>query len=84
MHSQGIQGGGEGAKSRDNLLVHFVQLHVRYTIAIMLEVNIPHPLCPNCDMFVPWTVLNIWNSAITLYMCEAEWKGRRRTYQEVQ
>ena len=38
--------------------VHFWRRHVRDTIIILEEGNLPHPRCENCDMFVPWRALN--------------------------
>ena len=38
--------------------VHFWRRHVRDTIIILDEGNLPHPRCENCDMFVPWQALN--------------------------
>ena len=32
--------------------------HVRDTVVILEEVNLPHPRCPLCDMLVPWRYLN--------------------------
>ena len=44
---------------RTNLQIHFIHRHVQYTVVILEEGNSPHPLCPACDMFVPWSALNL-------------------------
>ena len=38
--------------------VHFWRGHVRDIVIILEEVNLPHPRCTNCDMFVLWQALN--------------------------
>ena len=37
--------------------VHFWHRHVRYTVVILEEVNLPHPRYPQCDMLI-WKALN--------------------------
>ena len=77
----GLQG---GEMSRENIRVHFVHRHVRDTIVILEEGNCPHPLCPNCDMSVPWVALNWWNSYTVLCAWGEESKCRRLVYKEAQ
>ena len=38
--------------------VHFLHRHVRDTVIILEEGNLPHPRCPMCDIIVPWKSLN--------------------------
>ena len=52
---EGCQG---TAYSRTNLQVHFAYQNPRDSIVVMVEGNEPHPLCPQCDMFVPQEALN--------------------------
>ena len=40
--------------------VHFFHRHVRDTVIILEEVNLPHPRYPRCDMLFPWWALNGW------------------------
>ena len=40
------------------IMVHFWNRHVRYTVVILEEGNLPHPWFPLCDMLVPWKSLN--------------------------
>ena len=37
---------------------HFLHGHIRYTVIILEEGKKTHPRCPQCDMLVPWRVLN--------------------------
>ena len=43
---------------RTNIRIHFVHRHMRYTIVILEEGNLPYSCCPSCNMFVPWSELN--------------------------
>ena len=38
--------------------VHFVHRQMGDTVIIVEEVNLPHLLCPFCDMLFPWLGLN--------------------------
>ena len=40
------------------IMVHFWYRHVRDTIVIMEEGNLPHPQFPMCDKLVPWRSQN--------------------------
>ena len=56
--------------------VQFLKIHVRDTVIILEEVNIPHPWFPWCNMLVPWKALNkrhITTSKCTKGVC---WKRR--------
>ena len=52
----------EGCSDRVSTLtamcVHFWHRHVRDTVVILEEGNLPHPRCPMCDMLVLWRSLN--------------------------
>ena len=54
--------------SRFNLQVHFLHLHLQDVIVILEEVNRPHPQCPYCNMFIPWTAINWQKFATALFM----------------
>ena len=53
-----VEGCPGRAGTRTAILVHFWRQHVRYIVIILEEGNLPHPRCPQCDMFVPWRDLN--------------------------
>ena len=53
-----VEGCPGRAGTRTAMHVHFWRKHVRDTIIILEEGNLPHPRCTNCDMFVPWRALN--------------------------
>ena len=38
--------------------LHFCHRHVRDTVVILEEGNLPNPQCPLCDMLVPWRAMN--------------------------
>ena len=38
--------------------VHFLHRHVKFTMIILREGNLPHPRCTRCDMLVPCKALN--------------------------
>ena len=44
--------------TRMELRVYFFHRHVRDTVLILEESNLPHPQCPCCDMLVPWKAFN--------------------------
>ena len=47
--------------------VHFLQWHVRDTVIILEEGNLPHQQCHQCDMLVPYKALN--RRHINTYQC---------------
>ena len=53
-----VEGCSGLASTRTAMRVHFCHRHVRDTVVILEEGNLPHPLCPLCDMLVPWKALN--------------------------
>ena len=52
--------------TRTNRRIHFMHRHVRDMTVILEEGKRPHPLCPACDMFVPWAAMNHHHPATTL------------------
>ena len=43
---------------RTSMRVHFWNRYVRDTIVILEEGNLSYPLCPLCDILVPWWSMN--------------------------
>ena len=46
------------ASTQMAMRVHLWNRHVRYTVVILEEDNLPHPRFPLCDMLVPWKAPN--------------------------
>ena len=63
--------------------VHFWRRHVRETIIILEEGNLPHPRCENCDMFVTWRALNGRHKSTEMCRSAADRKRRRLADTEV-
>ena len=53
-----VEGCSGRASTRTTMRVHFWHRHVRDTVLILEEGNLPHPRCPLCDMLVLWKALN--------------------------
>ena len=53
-----VEGCPGRAGTRTALCMHFWRRHVRDTIIILEEGNLPHPRCKNCNMFVLWKAYN--------------------------
>ena len=62
--------------------VHFWRRHVRDIVIILEEVNLPHPRCINCDMFIPWRALNGRHKSTE--MCRGGEDNRRRRLAEAE
>ena len=62
--------------------VHFWHRHVRDTVVILEEVNLPRPWCPLCDMLVLWKALNGTHRCTSQYNRGAEQKRRRLVAEE--
>ena len=62
--------------------VHFWNRHVRDTVVILEEGNLPHPQCPLCDMLVPWQSLNGSHNCTSQFNKGAERKRRRLAAEE--
>ena len=62
---------------RTALRVHFFRRHIRDTVVILEEGNLPHPQCPRFDMLVPWKALNGRHTNTAQFSKGAEWKRRR-------
>ena len=60
-----VKGFNGRASTRMAMRVHFWHRHVRDTVEILEEGNLPHPQCPLYDMLVPWKAL-LWFSALDL------------------
>ena len=64
--------------------VHFLHRHVRFTVVILEEGNLPHPRCPRYDMLFPWRVLNRRHLSTTQCSRGAEQNQRRFEEEELQ
>ena len=53
-----VKGCSFRALTRTATKVHFWHQHVRDTVVILEEGNLPNQWCPLCDMMVPWKALN--------------------------
>ena len=62
--------------------MHFFNRHVRDIVIILEEGNLPHPLCPQCDMLVPWRSLN--GRHHTTAQCEKGAEQKRRWMAEAE
>ena len=71
------------AGTRTAMRLHFWRRHVRDVVIILEEVNLPHPRCPLCDMFLPWQSLNGRHNSIEMCRSGAEKKRRRLAEAEV-
>ena len=68
-----VEGCMGGDSNQTNLRVQFAHRHVRDTIVILEEGNLPYPRCPMCDMFVSHNSLNSPHLATAFY--EGEMRG---------
>ena len=64
---------------RTAMRVHFFCCHVRDTIIILEEVNLPHPWCSQCEMQVPWSALS--GRHLLTAQCERERRGSENGWQ---
>ena len=53
-----VKGCSGQAETHTAIRVHFWNWHVRDTVVILEEVNLPHPRFPLCDMPIMWRLLN--------------------------
>ena len=53
-----VEGCSSWVSTRTAMRVHFWHRHVRDTVVILEEVNLPQPRFPICFMLVPWKALN--------------------------
>ena len=58
--------------------VHFWRRHVRDTVIILEEGNLPLPRCKNCDMLVLWRALNGRHKDTAMCRSGAERSGAER------
>ena len=71
------------AGTRTAMHVHFWRRHVRDTVIILEELNLPHPRRKNCDMLVPWRALNGRHKDTAMCKSGVEWKRRRLAEAEI-
>ena len=64
--------------------VHFLHRHVRDTVIILEDGNLPHPRRPRFDMLVPWRALNRRHLSTAQRVKGAESKRRWLTEEELQ
>ena len=69
--------------TRTAMRVHFWRRHVRDTIIILEEGNLPHPRCENCYMLVPWRALNGRHKSTAMCKSGVERKRRRLAEAEI-
>ena len=53
-----VEGCSIWTSMRTAMRVHFWNRHVRDTVVILEEGNLPHPRCTLCNMMVRWKDLN--------------------------
>ena len=53
-----VEGCSGRAETRTEVRIHFWHRHVRDTLVILKELNLPFPRCPLGDMLMPWRSLN--------------------------
>ena len=58
------------------------QHHVKYTVVILKESNLPHPRCPLCDMMMTWKALNGTHRRTTQCTQGVESKRRKLATEE--
>ena len=63
--------------------VHFLHRNIR-DIMIIVDVNLPHPQCPCCDMLLLWALLNGCHPNTTQCTKGVEWKCHRMAVKEMQ
>ena len=71
------------AATRTAVRVHFFYRHVRDTVIILEEGNLPRPQCPQCNMLVPWNALNRRHISTAQCAKGAERKRRRLAEEEL-
>ena len=62
--------------------VNFWNRHVRDTVVVLEEGNLPHPRFPLCDILVPWKSLNGEHKCTAQCTQGAEWKRRQLAEEE--
>ena len=77
-----VKGCSGQALLRTVMRVHFWHRHVRNTVVILDEVNLPHPKCPQYDILVPWKSLNGTHICTPYFTLGAEQKRRRLAAEE--
>ena len=77
-----VEGCSGRALMRTTTRVNFWHRHIRDTVVILEEGNIPHPWCPLCDMLVPCKALNGTHRRTENCTRGAERKRRRLAAEE--
>ena len=77
-----IKGCSGRALMRTAMRVHFCHRHVRDTVVILEEVNLPHPWCPLCDMLVMCKTLNLTHRCTAQCTRGAEQRRRQLAAEE--
>ena len=60
--------------TRTKLRIRFVHHHMRYTVVILEEGNLPRPRCLACAMFVPWELMRRRHSETDIFAWVVESK----------
>ena len=77
-----VEGCSGRASTGTEMRMHFCYRHVRDTVVILKEGNLPHPRCPLRDMPVPWKSLNGMHRRTLQRKRGAERKQRRLAAEE--
>ena len=78
-----VEGCQEQSAMRMVILVNFLHLYVRDTVAILDKRNLQIPRFPRCNMMVPWRALNGTQLEISQWDRGAERKIRRLAEEEL-
>ena len=78
-----VEGCPGRAGKRTAMHVQLWRRHVRDTVIILKEGNLPHPRCEKCDMLVPWRSLNGRHKDTSMCRSGADKKRRRDTEAEI-
>ena len=77
-----VEGCSGRASTRTAMKVHFCNQHVKDTVVILEEGNLPHPRCPLCDMLMPLKALNGTHRRMSQCTWVADQKRRRSAAEE--
>ena len=78
-----VEGCPGRAGTRTAMRVNFWRRHVRETVIILDEGNLPHRRCETCDMLVPWRALNGRHKNTAMCKSRVERKRRRLAEAEI-
>ena len=71
-----VEGYSGQAAMQTAVRMHFWNWHIRYTVVILEEGNLPHPWCPLYNMMMLWRSLKGSHKNTAQYKKGAEWKRR--------